>query len=371
MTMAETIVTGSAAGDARAGLEQGYTLPADWYTDPAVFAEEERRIFSRSWQYVGLTEHVAEPGSFFTCRAGRTPLIVVRDNDGELRALINVCRHRGSEILSDACGVRKALQCPYHAWTYGLNGELKAAPGMREEVEFDRGEFGLLQARLETWGPFIFVSPDPDAASLSSVLGKLPEMTAASGLRLNDVRRRVHNSYEINANWKIVVDNYLECYHCPTAHPGFSALIDTNDYVISEYEYFSTQIGSLNEEKAAKAQLYDTSGEVKGGFYAFLWPNFTINVYPGPGMLSINLFQPVAFDRTKAIFEYCFVDEVGKKDEEDFVRFINQVQLEDVVLCEGVQRGMSSGYLERGKLMLKQESALRHFQHLVARHMAE
>jgi choline monooxygenase len=274
-------------------------------------------------------------------------------------------------LVSDACGVRKALQCPYHAWTYGLDGELKAAPGMREEVEFDRSEFGLFPVRLETWGPFIFVNPDPNAAPLQAALGELPALTAATGLRLNDVRRRVQNSREINANWKLVVDNYLECYHCPVAHPGFSALIDTNNYVIREYDYFSTQTGAINEEKSGKAQLYDTSGDVKDGFYAFLWPNFTINIYPGPGILSINLYQPIAVDKTRAVFEYCFVDEVGKKEEEDFVRFVDQIQFEDVALCEGVQRGMSSGHLERGKLMLKQESALRHFQHLVARHLAE
>ena len=115
--------------------------------------------------------------------------------------------------------------------------------------------------------------------------------------------------------------------------------------------------------------LYDSSGEVKDGFYAYLCPNFTLNIYPGPGILSINLFLPLAVAKTRAIFEYCFVDEVAKENEEDFVRFIDQVQVEDVVLREMVQRGLATGYLDHGKLMLKQESALRHFQRLVAQHL--
>lgn len=369
--MQGAVLANRPAIDPLASLEQGYTIPADWYTDPAVYAEEQRRIFRHSWQYVGLTQDVAEPGAFFTCQVGPVPVIVARDNAGELRALVNVCRHRGAELVSETCGVRKALQCPYHAWTYGLDGELKAAPGMREEPGFDRSEFGLTRLPVETWGPFIFVNPDPNAPPLNSVLAELPGLVADTGLRLNDVKRRVRHHYDIAANWKVVVDNYLECYHCPVAHPGFMALIDTNDYVITEYEYFSTQTGALKQSEPGDPKLYDTTGEVKDGFYAFLWPNFTINIYPGPGILSINLFLPLAVGKTRAIFEYCFVDEVSKADEDDFVKFIDQVQVEDVVLCEMVQRGLSTGYLERGKLMLKQESALRHFQTLVARALAE
>jgi phenylpropionate dioxygenase-like ring-hydroxylating dioxygenase large terminal subunit len=356
-------------GDPQAALDRGYTLPASWYTDPAIFAREQQRIFRRSWQYAGLTEQVAKPGDFFRCQAGDVPLIVTRDESGTLHAHVNVCRHRGAELMSESCGSRKALQCPYHAWTYGLDGTLKAAPGMREEADFDPGAFGLIQAQIDTWGPFIFVNPDPGAPSLQSVLAELPELTMASGLRTNDVKRRVRHHYDIAANWKVVVDNYLECYHCPVAHPGFSALIDTQNYTVTEYDYFSTQGGPLKETAPNQQALYDTAGEVKDGFYAFLWPNFTINVYPGPGILSINLFLPLAVDKTRAIFEYCFVDEVGKAEEEDFVKFIDQVQLEDVVLCKMVQRGLSTGYLDHGKLMLKQESALRHFQRLVARHL--
>lgn len=349
-------------------LEQGYTLPATWYTDPAFFTREKARIFQRSWQYVGLTEQVMQPGDFFTCTLGDVPLVVTRDETGKLRALINVCRHRGSELVLQACGNRKTLQCHYHAWTYKLDGTLHSAPGMKHEENFDKTQFSLYNAHIDTWGPFIFVNPDKDAAPLKDMLGELPQLLEATGLNVNGLKRRVRRTYEIAANWKVVVDNYLECYHCPIAHPGFSSLIDVKNYTVTEYEYFSTQ-GAPKKvtEDTGKTAHYNTTGEVKDGFYAYLWPNFTLNVYPGPGNLSLNLFLPIATNKTLAIFDYCFVDAVTTEDSENFATFIDQVQNEDTVLCESVQRGLNSGFFQQGKLMLHQEKALRHFQRLVYR----
>lgn len=353
-------------------LEQGYTLPAAWYTDPMVFTRETSRIFRCTWQYVGLTEQVAQPGDFFTCTLGNVPIVVTRDETGQLRAFINVCRHRGSELVLQACGHRNTLQCHYHAWTYNLDGTLHSAPGMKYEDNFDKTQFTLLQAHIDTWGPFIFVNPDPNATPLQDVLGTLPQLLLETGLRVNDLKRRVRRTYEIAANWKVVVDNYLECYHCPVAHPGFSALIDVNNYTVMEYEYFSTQGAPKKAtQKAGTTPLYNTTSEVTDGFYAYLWPNFTLNVYPGPGYLSLNLFQPLAVDKTLAIFDYCFADAVTMEESEHFAQFIDQVQTEDTVLCESVQRGLQSGFFQQGKLMLHQEKALRHFQKLVCRTLIE
>ncbi len=347
-------------------LERGMTLPASWYTSPERYAQEQERIFRRCWQYVGLTERVPDVGDFFAASAGDLPIFVTRDRAGALKAFVNVCRHRASQIVKTDCGHVKAFQCPYHAWTYGLDGTLKAAPGMRDEDNFDPACFSLFPLQIDTWGPFIFVNPDLDAPPLASILGQLPEFVDRTGLDLMGVKRRVLKVYDIESNWKAVVDNYLECYHCPTAHPGLTQLLDMNDYVIREYPYFSTQTGAY---KQGGDELYDTRGEVEDGFYAFLWPNFTLNIYPGPGNLSLNLFLPMGPNRTRAIYEYCFADAVSKKDEDDFVRFIEQVQIEDIELVESVQKGLSTGYYQQGQLMLKQEQALRHFQRLVLEHL--
>ena len=356
--------------DIAAALEQGHTLPANWYTDPAIFALEQQRIFRRSWQYVSLTEQVAQPGDFFTARMGEAPTVVVRDSEGQLRAFANVCRHRGSELVLDACGNRKTLQCHYHAWTYNLNGSLRAAPGMKDEPGFDPSAYPLRPLRLETWGPFIFVNLDARAKPLSHNLGELPALVDATGLRLAGIHRRVRRTYEIAANWKVVMDNYLECYHCPVAHPSFTDLIDLDKYVVTEYDYFSTQAGPARDSaREGKVGLYKLRGGVEAGFYAYLWPNFTINIYPGAGNVSLNLIVPVDEHHTQAVYEYCFADEVSEQEERDFVRFIDQVQEEDIVLCESVQRGLRSGYYEQGKLMMRREHALRHFQRLVHREM--
>lgn len=357
--------------DGAAALDRGETLPAAWYTDPAYFAREQERIFRRSWQYVGLTEQVARSGDFFTARTGDVPVIVTRDQQGMLRAFVNVCRHRGSQLVNVEQGNRATLQCGYHAWTYNLDGSLRAAPGMRDEPDFDMTCYALVPVQVEAWGPFIFVNPDRDGPSLASVLGELPALVDATGLRLDGIRRKVRRTYDIAANWKVVVDNYLECYHCPVAHPGFSDLIDLKSYAVNEYEYFSTQAGPPTESaRKGKAGLYDISGEVKAGFYAFLWPNFTLNIYPGPGNVSLNLFLPVDTNRTLAIYEYCFADAVPQQEIDEFTRFIDQVQEEDVVLCESVQRGLRSGFFERGRLM-RSERALAHFQKLVYRFLED
>jgi phenylpropionate dioxygenase-like ring-hydroxylating dioxygenase large terminal subunit len=311
---------------------------------------ELERVFDRTWQYAGPAEAVSEPGTFLTARAGRVPIVVTRDAGGELNAFVNVCRHRGAVVVRDRNGRRRSLQCHYHAWTYGLDGRLRAAPGT-EGLDLD--DVALPTAAVGVWGPFVFVNPDPEARSLEEALGELPAIVAESGLALDQIRPRRAASYEIEANWKLVVDNYLECYHCPVAHPAFSKAFDVDDYTLSTYPTFSVQCTPGREE-----------GE---GLYAFVWPNFTINVYPGPGNVSLNLFVPLATDRTLALYEYFLSDDVSDAEADDFVAFVDQVQREDTELCESVQRGLRSGRLDRGLLVPGREDGLRHFQNLVRR----
>ncbi len=352
-------------------LDRGYTLPASWYTDPSFTDREKDRIYRHSWQYVGLAESLPNHGDFLTSILGDVPVVIVRAADGALRGYVNVCRHRGSTLVLEDRGCKKSIQCHYHAWTYGLDGLLKAAPGSKLEPDFDPGEFSLVPVQVDTWGPFIFVNPDPDAAPLSETLGELPRMVAETGLDLDRIRLRRRDTYDMAANWKVVVDNYLECYHCPVAHPGFSDLIDLDQYTIREYDLFSTQTGPLTDKarQGDRNGLYAVGSGVESGFYVFLWPNFMLNIYPGPGNVSLNLILPRSTGETRAIYEYCFVDEVAEQEVDEFIAFIDQVQREDIVLCESVQRGLSSGYFEQGKLMLSRESALRHFQKLVYRHL--
>ena len=203
------------------------TLPWSWYTDPAVHRLEQERIFRRSWQYVGRTDEVSQPASFATTRAGDVPVLLVRDEDSVLRAFVNVCRHRGSLVCTGS-GRRRTLQCPYHAWTYGLDGRLLTAPRLDREDGADTEGLGLVPLRLETWGPFAFVNPDPDSPQLSEFLGDVPEQVGDAGIDVSALRFLRRSESEVAANWKVCAENYLECYHCPTAHPGFSDVVDVS-----------------------------------------------------------------------------------------------------------------------------------------------
>lgn len=356
--------------DLAESLDRGYTLPATWYTDDAVFARERDRIFRHCWQYAGLTETVSKCGDFFTYTTGEASIVVVRAEDGGLRAFANVCRHRGSTLVLESCGTRQSMQCHYHAWTYGLDGTLRAAPGSKLEPGFDPSMFSLFPVQVDTWGPFVFVNPDREAGPLAATLGDLPRLVTETGIDLDALRCRRRDSYETAANWKVVVDNYLECYHCPVAHPAFSDLIDLDQYVVTEYDLFSTQTGPMKESaRRGRNTLYAIGPGVEDGFYAYVWPNFMLNIYPGPGNVSLNLILPADPHTTRAVYEYCFVDTVGDDEVRDFAAFIDQVQREDIVLCESVQRGLRSGYFDQGKLMLSRERALQHFQKLVYRYV--
>jgi phenylpropionate dioxygenase-like ring-hydroxylating dioxygenase large terminal subunit len=349
--------------EVRRGLAEGLTLPAEWYCSTSQYEAEQRHIFSRSWHYAGHCEALVEPGSFLTCWIGPIPLIVLRDPEGKLRAFINICRHRGSLLLHEASGRAKSLQCGYHAWTYNLDGSLRAAPGSKDEITFDSDELGLRPAAVETWGPFVFVNPNADSPPLAATLGNLPTMVAETGVQLDDLKVRQETSYEIRANWKIVVENYLECYHCPVAHPQFSAMLDVREIDVQTHEFYSTQ--TLEPRSTPQPAPYETAGEVENGFYAFLWPNFTINIYPGPGNVSLNIIRPLDAQRTRMDYFFCFVDSVGNEEAEEFMRFVDQVQKEDTALCESVQLGLASGMFDRGHLMLERERAIQHFQQLV------
>src|SRR5436309_1434749 len=247
------------------------TLPYRWYTDPDVLRREQESIFSTSWQYVGHVGGAPAPGTFFTARSGRTPIVVTRARDGELRAFLNVCRHRGFP-LADGTGARETLQCPYHAWTYGLDGSLRAAPRSEEIADFDRSELGLCQVALDTWGPFVFVNTAPNPEPLAAALGSMPAQVAELGLDVDDLVFYTRWEAELQANWKIVCENFLECYHCAVAHPQLAEMLDVSvdAYALSTDGRLSSQHGPVRETPRTRMHL---DGELPRSQFHFLWPN--------------------------------------------------------------------------------------------------
>jgi choline monooxygenase len=351
-----------------ATIADGRTIPFDWYSDPAVARLEQDRIFRRSWQYAGRAEQVAEAGSFLTCDLGGIPIVVVRGKDEELRALLNVCRHRGS-LVCEGEGKRETLQCPYPAWTYGLDGSLRAAPRGDREPGFDKSELGLLPARVDTWGPFVFVNPDPEAAPLAEILGELPELLASSGGDLGSLRFLERSSSSYEANWKVCCENFLECYHCQVAHPGFSKVVDVSvdAYVLDASRWFSTQLGPVRAHPAERKDPgdFDPRGPIERGQFHFLWPNLTINVLPGFPNLSIGPVAPTGPETTARFLDYFVGPDVDDAWLQEMLAFDNQVGAEDTVLVERVQRGLRSGALDHGRLLPESERLILHFQGLL------
>src|SRR5262245_1778503 len=347
-------------------LRAGATLPASWYTAESVFRQETRAIFSRYWQYACRLDEVAHPGDYLACRAGNIPVVVVRNLNNEVTAFVNVCRHRGAEIvLAGSRGNRNTLQCHYHAWTWGLDGRLRAAPGAEGEACFRNENYPLTPLAVGLLGQFIFVRPDPQAPGWDETIGGLPRVLLASPSPLATLQFRERRTYDVPANWKIVVENFLECYHCAIAHKGFANLIDLNEYTVTPHRYFSTQRGPLKASAKARADAacFLTEGCAQEGVYNYLWPNFMVNLYPGRGNASTNMILPVAPDRTLAIYDFFF--EEGMQEAATMVAFIDQVQQEDIILCESVQRGLHSGFCDQGRLMIQYEKGIQHFERLV------
>jgi choline monooxygenase len=335
------------------------TLPWSWYVDPAVLQLEQERIFRRFWQYVGRTDEIEEPGSYQTTRAGNVPVLLVRDGEGTLRAFLNVCRHRGS-IVCKGSGKRETLQCPYHAWTYALDGRLIAAPRADREGGIEEG-LGLLQLQLDTWGPFVFVNPDQDAAPLADVLEDIPERIAEAGIDVDDLRFIRRAEAEYAANWKICSENFLECYHCPVAHPGFSAAMDVSPdtYQLETSRWRASQYSPPRPEPRGS---YDLSGEVEHGQFHFLFPNTVVNVMPGRPNFSIGPIVPLTPERTYRFLDYLVAPDADEAWLEEMLAFDAQVGAEDLELVERVQAGVRSGVLEEGRLLAESERLIQHFQ---------
>ncbi len=339
------------------------TLPWDWYTEPDMLRREQERIFRSAWQYGGHLGRLAEPGSFFTTTVGMTPIVVTRTCEDELRAFINVCRHRGFPVARGE-GRRATLQCAYHAWTYGLDGSLQAAPRSDLEPGFDREDLGLATAQVGTWGPFVFVNADPDAPPLEEALGEMPALVAEL-LDVDALAFKLRSEWELEANWKVVCENFLECYHCQVAHPGFSEVVDVSldAYRLEATGLVSSQFGPVRQNGRDHFPL---EGAIERSQFHFLWPNTGINIFPGRPNLSIGPINPVGTGRTARFLDYFFAPGEDQAWIDELLDFDDQVGKEDRELVEGVQRGMAAGALPDGRVLERSERLIRHFHELTA-----
>jgi choline monooxygenase len=368
--------------DVNEQIESAQTLASKFYTDPAILDIEKARVFRRTWQLVGtlsqdcgevngLKRTISDPETFYTVEVVGEPVVVVRDKQGTLRAFSNVCRHRAGPIALGS-GCKNVLRCAYHGWTYALDGRLIGTPDVEGVEFFDRSTMGMFPLRLETWGQFIFINFDPNAVSLSAYLGKIPEQ--ARGFQFEGLQLAERRDYVINCNWKVYVDNYLEGYHIPIAHPGLMREIDYAQYRTDTYRYHSQQfapIRSMKSEDAAE-RLYDPGIGLQEAFYFWVFPNLMLNIYPDN--IQTNVIVPLSHDKTLTIFEWYFHDVASEKSRERVKRaiaFSDEVQQEDIGLCEHVQRGLRSSTYDRGRYSVKRENGVHHFHMLLGEFLGQ
>ena len=350
--------------DAAAPLAQAYTIPAAWYTDPRVAHLELQSVFSRNWQAVGRLAQLEKPGDYITASVANEPIVVVRGRDGKLRAFYNVCRHHAMTVMNEPCGHAEHMRCPYHGWTYNLEGELRGMTEFEGVKNFERADNGLVPVRVEPWENFVFVNLDPNAASLHDFLGSLVKLVKPLGFgQLKFVERR---SYIQNCNWKVYVDNFLDGgYHVPHMHKGLNSVLDYTNYTIENVDRCCVQSSPVSVDAKSEASAAATR---KGdrAYYFWQYPNFMLNWYEG--YLDTNLVLPLGVDRCQVIFDFYFGDtsEANMPYVRESMGVSELVQQEDIVICDGVQRGLSSRAYQAGRLSVRREAGEHLFHRLLA-----
>jgi choline monooxygenase len=347
-------------------LERAHTIPSCWYHDADIEALERRAVFGASWLCAGRLDQAAPPGSFFTIDLAGEPVLVVRGDDGVLRAFYNVCRHRAACVMNEPQGRATRLRCRYHGWTYDLRGRLRGTPEWEGVADFRRQDEGLAPMAVDTWGPLVWVHMGDNPPPLKDFLAPLPERMASAGLeRMHCVERR---TYDLACNWKVFVDNYLDGgYHINTVHPGLADVLDYSQYRTEVGDWTAVQSGPLRPARGEALV-----GNVRAGIASYWWafPNFMMNHYAG--VMDTNVVLPLAPGRCRVLIDLYFSDVEGEQAQRfiaDSIAVAHQIQLEDVGVCEQVQRGLASRSYNTGRFSVRREAAGYHFHRLLARQL--
>jgi choline monooxygenase len=347
-------------------ITRASTIPARLYNDPVYLELERDRIFARTWQLVGRVDQVREHGQFFTTEIGNDSIVVLRDGD-RLRGYYNICLHRAGPVAY-GCGKRNTLQCKYHGWTYTLDGTLLRAPEMEGVAGFTPSEMHLVPIQVATWGPLVFANLDGKAPPLAEVLEDVP--TRVAPFHCERMQYVMRKEWEIACNWKVYVDNYLEGYHLPVVHPGLHKELDYDNYRVEPRRYFSIQHAPLRAVHGGNAadRKYDPAAtDVPEAVYVWLFPNVMLNVYLG--QMQTNVVLPLGHDRTRVVFEwYALEPPAGAAAAEQWTRllaFSDEIQDEDIQICEAVQRNLRSRVYDRGRYSAARENGVHHFHSLL------
>ena len=330
------------------------TAPAEVYRDPAVYDDERKLVFGRSWQFIGHESELRETGDVVSTTIAGYPVIAVKTGDG-LKAFHNVCRHRAGPLFDGErgnCGA--TLTCKYHGWSYALDGRLRSARDFGAADGFDPRNFSLFPVRVEAWRGFLFVNMNEAAAPLVEWIQPLEARMGARDLApLVHATRKTH---DIACNWKLYAENYLEGYHIPVVHRGLDAEIDAARYEVSVDGRVCFHSAPLRDARANT--VYD-------GLWAFLWPNLGVNIY-GHGLM-LERMVPIGLGATRLIYDYYLRPEIvaSASEQEHIFAMSREVTAEDKWICERVQTNIAAGIYEQGALSPRHEGGVAWFQSVV------
>ena len=372
----------------RAGVESAKTLIPEAYYDPEFFALEKRQVFARNWIVAGPASRVATPGDIMICEAGGQPLFVVRGEDGELRAFYNVCRHRGTRLCAEDGAAKKHIVCPYHGWGYNFRGECIGTPlfdkgANRRAIQmhdmshlkdsFDKKEYGLFPARVAQWGMLAFVCLDETAPPLEESLGDLPHRLA--NYRLDEWREIGAREYDVQCNWKLLVENAVEYYHLPWVHPRLAKTSRIADHHRWQgdgmYCGICTSPVTATDDSGwlAMKNLSGLTAEQNcSGYFFGLFPNAIVFVMPSHAFVLHA--RPLSPERTveKAwllAHPEC-TDGMSQAAIGEVMEFWNEVNLEDVDICQKVQSGLVAEPYSGGRMCYHFEEPVHRFQNMIA-----
>src|SRR5437899_9579264 len=348
--------------DSSAPLAEASTIPSSWYTHERVFELEKQTVFSNSWQFAARIDQLNKVGDYVTSEIAGEPIVVVRGGDNKLRAFFNVCRHHAAAVMAEREGHANQMRCPYHGWTYSLEGELKGTPDFSGVCNFDRNENGLVSVESAKWEKWVFVRLDGrQSLPLNTAIDGLQNFLGTDltdqfhRLNLQDLHSFERRHYTLNCNWKVFVDNYLDGgYHVPHLHKGLDSVLDYSNYTIENGARFCLQSSPIVTRGAD-----DEVGAVRSGrraLYYWLYPNFMINYYDG--VMDTNLVIPLGIDRTEVVFDFYFTDvsAAARARNAASIDVGQRIQNEDVAICESVQRGLQSRAYTAGRLSVQRES---------------
>jgi Rieske 2Fe-2S family protein len=330
------------------------SMPQQYFVSPEIFAEEQKRIFAREWLFVGHQNQIAKPGDFFLATVAGESVIVTRDQGSVTRGFYNVCRHRGTRLKEEKCGHASAIQCPYHAWTYGLDGKLIGVPDMDEVPGFDKANYPLHPVNVGLWEGFVFVNLKKNPTPLQEWFAPLNGKFSHWNIPILRPAKRIE--YDVRANWKLMFENYSECYHCPGVHPQLQKVSphDSAENDLREGPFLGGFMKinpgkSLTMSGNACASFVGKIENLQQVFYYSIFPNMLLSLHPE--YVMVHQLWPQSPDRTLIVCDWRFHPDASAREDfhpDDAIEFWDMTNKQDWHVCELSQQGIASRAYEPG-----------------------